>query len=166
MRSIAVQPVPAAVGRSLPSPVDIPPAGAFNTRGQKDGPPVSEDVSEEISIEADPAAVFCALVFKVQGTGGRKIVFLRIYAGTVREGDTLLNSSAGKRERVMRSYRLHAARRESRGPASAGAIVTVPGLKEAQTGDTLVDEEPMVFRAPITTRRPVTSLIYTTKNSE
>ena len=119
-----------------------------------------------VFIAPDPAAPVCALAFKVQMSGGRKIVFLRLYAGTLREGDTLVNAGTGVRERVMRLYRLHADQRENLDQACAGDIVAVQGLKEAQTGDTLVGNGPLVLLESLRTWRPVISLAFEPKNVE
>ena len=119
-----------------------------------------------VFIAPDPAAPVCALAFKVQMSGGRKIVFLRLYAGSLREGDTLINAGTGARERVMRLYRLHADQRENLEQACAGDIVAVQGLKEAQTGDTLVGGGPLVLLEALRTWRPVISLAFEPKNVE
>ena len=155
LRNMGVQPVLDAVCRYLPSPLDLPPAVAHTVEDGK-----------AVSIAADPKAKACALVFKVVMSGGRKIVFIRLYSGAVREGATLINAGSGKRERVMRLYRLHAEQRENLEEASAGDIVAVQGLKDAQTGDTLVSEPPLVLLEALRTWRPVISLAFEPKNSE
>ena len=166
LRNIGVQPVLDAVCRYLPSPLDIPPAVAFRAGESRKSKAARQDAPERLEVATDPEATVCALVFKVQVSGGRKIVFLRLYAGTLREGETLLNSTTGKRERVMRLYRLHADRRENLESARAGDIVAVQGLKEAQTGDTLVGAEPLLLLEPIRAWKPVISLAFEPKNSE
>lgn len=155
LHNMGVQPVLDAVCRYLPSPLDIPPAVAHTVESK-----------EVVDIVADPKAKTCALVFKVVISGGRKIVFVRLYSGTVREGEALINAGSGKRERVMRLYRLHAEQRENLAEASAGDIVALQGLKEAQTGDTLVSAPPLVLLEPLRTWRPVISLAFEPKNSE
>ena len=145
-------------------------AGA--SRARQAPPDGAEDVQggsgnrNMASIAPDPAAPVCALAFKVQMAGGRKIVFLRLYAGTLREGDTLMNSGTGVRERVMRLYRLHADQRETLEEACTGDIVAVQGLKETQTGDTLISGGPPVLLEALRTWRPVISLAFEPKNVE
>ena len=194
LRNIGVQPVLDAVCRYLPGPLDIPPVmariadkpekreRAAVLRRQIEGKAGDEIVSrprhaasgetgeaasrDMAGIAADPAAPVCALAFKVQMAGGRKIVFLRLYAGTLREGDALVNSGTGARERVMRLYRLHADQRETLEEACAGDIVAVQGLKETRTGDTLVSGGPLVLLEALRTWRPVISLAFEPKNAE
>lgn len=119
-----------------------------------------------VPVLSDPEAPVCALAFKVLMNGGRRTVFLRLYAGTLRAGDSLLNSSSGRFERVMRLYRLYADRHESLEEACAGDIVAVHGLKETRTGDTLVRREPALLLEPLRTWPPVISLAFEPKNAE
>lgn len=165
LRNIGVQPVLDAVCAYLPGPLDVPPAIAF---AAGDGKKASDGDGKAatVKVSADPDAPLCALVFKVVMNDGRKTVFLRLYSGTLKEGETVLNSSTGKRERVMRLYRLHADRRENLEQAYAGDIVAVQGLKEAQTGDTLVSKEPLISLETLRTWRPVISLAFEPRNSE
>lgn len=119
-----------------------------------------------VPVLSDPEAPVCALAFKVLMSGGRGTVFLRLYAGTLRAGDTLLNSSSGRFERVMRLYRLHADRHENLEEACAGDIVAVHGLKETLTGDTLVSREPALLLEPLRTWPSVISLAFEPRNAE
>lgn len=155
LRNMGVQPVLDAVCRYLPSPLDAPPAGAHD-----------RETGSAVSIAAKPEGKVSALVFKVLMSGGRKTLFLRLYSGTVKEGDMLINAASGKKERVMRLYRLHADQRENLSSASAGDIVAVQGCKEARTGDTLVSAPPLVLLEPLRTWRPVISLAFEPQNSE
>lgn len=164
LRNIGVQPVLDGVCAYLPSPQDLPPALAYKS-GRRGG--AAEGGEEErVAIAADPEAPLCALVFKVLMSQGRKTLFLRLYAGALKEGDAVLVASSGKRERVMRLYRLYADRRENLAEALCGDIVAVQGPKEAQTGDTLVGKEPLVALEPLRSWRPVMSLAFEPRNSE
>ena len=155
LRNMGVQPVLDGICRYLPSPVDLPAALAHRV-----------DTGEAIDIAPDSSLPLCALVFKVVMTGGRKTIFLRLYAGKLKEGETVLLCPGGKRERAMRLYRLHADRREALGEAFAGDIVAVQGMKEARTGDTLVSTGPLLLLEPLRSWRPVISLAFEPKNSE
>lgn len=165
LHNIGVQPVLDAVCAYLPGPGDVAPPKAFKT-GKRGLGGDAEQQAEKVVIAPVPEAPLCALVFKVVMSGGRKTLFLRIYAGTLKEGDTVLVAASGKRERVMRLYRLHADRRENLEQAFAGDIVAVQGPKEARTGDTLVGREPLVSLEPLRSWRPVISLAFEPRNSE
>ena len=143
------------------APADGSPVGLAGPEGGASG-----EGGGLVLVAPDPDAPVCALAFKVQISGGRKIVFLRLYAGTLREGDTLVNAGTGARERVMRLYRLHADQRENLEQACAGDIVAAQGLKEAQTGDTLVGGGPLLLLEALRTWRPVISLAFEPKNVE
>jgi len=83
------------------------------------------------------------------------LTFTRIYSGTIKKGDTILNSFTGKTERVSRMVEMHADDRNEVDTAQAGDIVAIVGLKNVQTGHTLCDEKhpatlkPMVFPDPV-----------------
>jgi elongation factor G len=133
-----VQPMLDAVVWYLPSPLDIPPARG---RDPKTG--------EEVERPADDKAPFAALAFKImadQHLG--KLVFTRVYSGMAAQGDPVLNSTSGKKERIGRIVQMHANHREPRDVAYAGDIVALVGLKQVTTGDTLCDaSEPVLLEA-------------------
>ncbi|MBD5641989.1 MAG: GTP-binding protein, partial [Desulfovibrio sp.] len=100
LRNSGVQPLLDAISQYLPSPLDLPPAIGIDDRGS------------EVEIRPDAAAPAAGLVFKVLMEGGRKTAFVRLYSGTVAEGQTLVNSRTGKTDRLGRLFRLNADRRE------------------------------------------------------
>ena len=120
----------------LPSPLEIPPVKGVDLRN-----------GEEVVRHPDPKGPFSALAFKVlvDPFVGR-VVYTRIYCGTLHTGMTVFNANTKKKERVGRILRVHASKREDIESASAGTIVALPGLKNTQTGDTLCDErEPIIL---------------------
>jgi elongation factor G len=88
-----------------------------------------------------------ALAFKImadQHLG--KLVFARIYSGMLAQGDTVLNSTRDRKERIGRIVQMHANHREPRDVAYAGDIIALVGLKHTTTGDTLCDQhDPIVL---------------------
>ena len=139
-----VQPLLDGVVDYLPSPVDIPPVEGTGPKG---------DVETR---NADPSAPFAALAFKIMVDPyvGR-LTFARIYSGTLKTGQSVLNSSTGNKERIGRILQMHANHREDKEEAHAGNIVALVGLKKVATGDTLCDPnrpialEAMVFPEPV-----------------
>ena len=89
----------------------------------------------------------------VQGGGtdpyvGR-LVFLRIYSGSVEAGAAVRNVSRGKRERMGRLLRMHANHREELQQITAGNICAAVGLKDTFTGDTICsDHKPLILEPP------------------
>jgi len=155
LRNKGIQPLLGAVADYLPSPLDIPPVPALR--------PGSAEVE---SVRCDPKGSFCALAFKVQSDEGRKLTFIRIYAGTLRAGDSLFNVSRGCQEKAARLFRMHAHKRERIDEALAGDIVAVAGLKEALTGDTLCDPAHPLLLGGLTVPEPVVSLAVEPKGTE
>jgi len=83
------------------------------------------------------------------------LTFTRIYSGTLNKGDTMLNSTKGKKERVGRMMMMHSIDREEITEAFAGDIIALAGLKDTTTGDTIcavndpVVLETMTFPDPV-----------------
>ena len=141
----AVQPLLDAVCWYLPSPVDLPPY-----RGTQ------PQTGESIARAPDDMEPFSALAFKIMSDPfvGR-LTYLRIYSGTLKSGDQILNSMRERKERIGRILQMHANHREDKSAVFAGDIVAVVGLKQTLTGDTLCDPndpvllEEMNFPAPV-----------------
>ncbi|GLW06053.1 elongation factor G 2 [Microtetraspora sp. NBRC 13810] len=135
-RDRGIEPLLDAVVAYLPSPADMPPVS-----GGHDG-----EVRERA---ADPAAPFAALVFKVNSTATGRLTYLRVYSGTMRKGDVVLDAGAGRTERISRVLRVQADRHTEVDLAAAGDIVAVAGPKAARTGATLcAPAAPLVLERP------------------
>jgi elongation factor G len=130
----------------LPSPLEVPP-----TVGVLPG---SEQKIERRPMDKEPLA---ALAFKVQMDQGRKMVYLRIYSGTIHAGEDVLNVRLHKQEKVARLLQIHANRRERIQSAGAGNIVAAMGLKLTATGDTISDPEHPILLERIDSYEPVIS---------
>lgn len=155
LRNIGVQPLLDGIEAYLPSPLDARPPDAVDTR---DG--------STVSVQPDPGAPLCALVFKVYMEGGRKLALLRLYAGTLTEGAACRNVSRGADERATRIFHLHAGRREAVDKAFAGDIVAVQGLKSVRTGDSIATLARPLLLENIAAYIPVISLALEPKNTE
>ncbi|WP_027821135.1 elongation factor G [Paraburkholderia bannensis] len=128
----------------LPSPVDIPPVTGELENGEKAERRAADDEK------------FSALAFKIMTDPFvGQLIFFRAYSGVVNSGDTVLNSTKGKKERLGRILQMHANNREEIKEVRAGDIAAAVGLKEATTGDTLCDPqnpiilERMIFPEPV-----------------
>jgi elongation factor G len=152
LRNRGVQPAMDGVVHYLPAPQDAPPVEGTDPR---DGGPVLREPSA--------SAPFSALAFKVVMEEGRRTVYLRIYSGTLSEGDTLLNPAAGVEEKVSRLFSMHAGKKERIERATAGDIVAVRGIRTAGTGDTLCDPAAPVLLESIDVRKPVVSIVVEPK---
>ncbi len=137
-----------AVISYLPSPLDIPP---IHGERLKDG------VEEER--ETSDSAPFSALAFKVATDPFvGQLVYLRVYAGTVKAGTHIYNSNNESKERLSRIVRMHANQREEVPELYAGDIAAAVGLKKTTTGDTLCDIVNPIILEKITFPEPVISI--------
>ena len=141
-----VQPLLDAILAYLPSPAELEPVTGFK--------PGTEDV--EIKRDPKDTEPFTALAFKIMTDPHvGKLTYFRVYAGSLKKGDTVLNTSTGKKERFGRLLRMHANHREDIDAVFTGDIVAGVGLKNTTTGDTLADPshpiqlESMTFPAPV-----------------
>jgi len=153
LKNKGVQVLLDAVVDFLPSPADIPPVRGTDENG------------EIIELPPDDAAPLSALVFKiVTDPYVGRLAYFRVYSGVVSQGQTLNNSTKGKRERIGRLIRMHADRREDITEVRAGDIGAVLGLKETFTGDTLCDNKKVVLEN-ISFPEPVISIAIEPKSS-
>ena len=129
-----------AVVDYLPSPLDKPPIEGID--------PQQHDVTLTRAVEDD--APLSALAFKIINDPFGKLCFIRVYSGTIRTGDTVLNPRTGKTERVGRLVKMHANKREDVTEVLAGDICACVGLKDLKTGDTLSDPSHPIALGAIT----------------
>ncbi|MCX7750471.1 MAG: elongation factor G [Candidatus Bipolaricaulota bacterium] len=133
--NIGVQPVLDAVVDFLPSPDEAPPVHGFTLDGG------------EVFRRPSPDDPFLALVFKVATDPyAERLLYTRIYAGRVTEGEVVLNATTGRKVRLVRLFRLHANQRERIEGAGAGDIVGVLASGPVLTGETLTHpDHPLVL---------------------
>jgi len=116
-----------AVVDYLPSPLDKPPVEGPNPNHLETIEVRKPDDNEPLS----------ALAFKIINDPFGKLCFVRVYSGSLKTGDTILNPRTGKTDRIGRLVKMHANKREDISEILAGDICAVVGLKELKTGDTL-----------------------------
>jgi elongation factor G len=140
-----VQPLLDAVIDYLPSPLDVPPVQGVD-------PKTEAEATRDASLE-EP---FSALAFKVMSDPYvGKLTYFRVYSGTLKAGDRVLNTTNGKTERVGRILQMHANHREEREEITAGEIAAGVGLKQTTTGDTLAVESAPIVLESMTFPEPV-----------
>ena len=134
-----VQPLLNAVIDYLPSPLDVVDYMGFA--------PGDESEERNIPRRADDNMPFSGLAFKIMndpfvGT----LTFTRLYSGVLNKGDSISNSTKGRKERIGRMMMMHSNDREEIEEAFAGDIIALAGLKETTTGDTLCSlKEPVIL---------------------
>lgn len=134
-RNRGVEPLLDAVVDYLPAPEDI--------------------VRDDDEPASDPQGPFAALAFKVAADGHGAKVFVRVYRGTLRRGDTVLDANTGRLERVGRLYEVRAADHVEVDALRAGDIAAIVGLKDTLTGHTLCDPAHPVRLESISVPEPV-----------
>ena len=140
-----VQMILDAIVDYLPNPTEVEPQPEVDLDGTPTG---------EFAI-VDPSRPMRSLAFKIMDDRFGALTFTRIYTGSIKKGDTVLNTFTGKTERIGRIVEMHADERIELDRAQAGDIVALIGLKNTQTGHTLCDQkapatlEPMVFPDPV-----------------
>ena len=128
-----------AVCAYLPSPEDS---------GAVEGHAI-DDPDEVLTREPSPEAPMCALAFKIATDPyvGR-LVFSRVYSGSIDAGSYCLNSRSGKKERISRLFQMHSNKQNPMEKIGCGDIGAGVGFKDIRTGDTLCDENaPIVLEA-------------------
>jgi elongation factor G len=156
-----VQPMLNAVIDYLPGPLDVPAYMGFA--------PGDEEETRNIARSADDSQPFAGLAFKIMNDPFvGSLTFTRIYSGSLKKGDQMMNSTKGKRERVGRMMMMHAINREEIDEAFAGDIIALAGLKDTTTGDSLCDPNKPVVLETMTFPEPVIEIAIEpkTKNDQ
>ncbi|HZY63301.1 MAG TPA: elongation factor G [Edaphobacter sp.] len=138
-----------AVVDYLPSPLDIPPVVGSNP----------DNIEEKIVRKTDDNEPLAALGFKIMTDPFvGQLIFIRVYSGTLKTGDSVLNPRTGKTERIGRLLKMHANKREEITEILAGDICAAVGLKNLVTGDTICTEKSPIVLESIDFPAPVIEL--------
>ena len=142
-----------AVVDYLPAPIDIPDVEGVDLAGNK--------VTRKTS-DSEP---FSALAFKIATDPYvGKLAFFRVYSGTCNAGDTILNATKDKKDRMGRILLMHANHRQDLDKVYAGDIAAAVGLKEVGTGDTLCDPDHPVILESMEFPEPVIDIAIEPKD--
>ena len=142
-----VQSVLESVVNYLPSPLDLPPMEGEDKQGRP------------VEIKPDDSAKLAGLAFKLMNDGYvGKLVFFRVYSGSISKGSVLHNPRTGKTERISRLLVMKADAREDIDTAYSGDICALVGARDVVTGDTLCTKGFDVRLEPPTFPEPVISM--------
>jgi len=144
LKNKGIQPLLNAVVDYLPSPAEVPPVVGLEP-----------ETGDEIERRAANSEPLTALLFKVAMMEGRRLVFLRIYSGTVSAGQEIFNPRLKKKEKIARLFQMQSHKKNRIEKAVAGDIVVAMGVKLSATGDTLCQASDQIvlpgmeFTAPV-----------------
>ncbi len=145
-----VQPLLDAVLDYLPAPDDREGIRVAAEEGQEDADPSTRRL-----IKVDPKGNFSGLAFKIINDKYGTLTFVRVYSGSLKSGDQVMNTTKDHKERIGRMFQMHADKRAEIKEVQAGDIAAFVGLKDTGTGDTLADAgdpvvlERMAFPVPV-----------------
>lgn len=139
----------------LPAPDEVPAIRGQNLR------------AGELTRKSDDDEPFSSLSFKIAtdpyvGT----LTFFRVYSGVLKSGDTVLNATKNKRERIGRILQMHSNNRQEIKEVRAGDIAAAVGLKDVTTGDTLCDADKPIILEKMEFPEPVISIAVEPKSKE
>ena len=127
LKNTGVQLLLDAIVEYLPSPLDIPPATG-----------IKKKTNEKIDIYPNINEPFSALAYKVQmDKYVGKLIYVRVYSGSIKRSGTILNQTTGKRERISRILQMHSNKKKDIFELKAGDIAALVGPKNIRTGDTI-----------------------------
>jgi elongation factor G len=150
-----VQNILDAVVDYLPCPTEVDPQPLTDEEGEPNGKFALVSAEE----------TFKALAFKITDDRFGSLTFVRIYSGTLKKGDTIMNAATGKTERVGRMCEMQADERNELTSAQAGDIIAIVGMKtNVQTGHTLCDPKNPIILEAMVFPEPVISISVTPKD--
>jgi len=153
LKRVGIPPVLNAIIDYLPSPLDMPPIQGFDPKTNQ----------EKLRRPDDEAMVALAFKIVTDPFVGR-LVYLRIYSGTIKSGQQVYNAVTEKKERIGRLYQMHANDREEIMEVHGGSIVAAVGLRNTSTGETICDAKMPILLESITFPEPVISVAIEPKS--
>ncbi len=139
LRNTGVQLLMDGIVNFLPSPSEVPPAEAIDRK-----------TGDIVEVFPDSTGKFSALAFKVQNDKYvGKLIYVRVYSGSIKKSTVFLNQSSGKRERIGRIVQMFSNRKNDIDELHAGDIAAIIGPKMVSTGDTMVEDGNDILLAPI-----------------
>lgn len=127
LRSIGLRKLLDAITDLLPSPLDRPEVKAHDVK----------DKNKLIDVKLDPDGPLVALAFKISSDSHGDLTYIKLYSGTLKPGERVLNVTRDKKENITKIFHMHANSRQAMDKTYAGDIVAVVGLKDTYTGDTI-----------------------------
>jgi elongation factor G len=152
-KNTGVQKMLDTVMELLPSPIDTEKVEGTDLDGN--------DVERVTNTDE----LLSAIVFKTDSDSHNKLSYVRVYSGSLKEGDSVLNTRTGNKERISRLYQMHSNQKNSISKLDAGDIGVIVGLKDVITGDSISDLDNPISFEQISFPEPVIGYAIEVKNS-
>ncbi len=149
-----IQPLLDAVVRYLPNPSEVQNVALDLDNNE-----------QEVKLDHDPAGRVVALAFKLEDGAYGQLTYIRIYQGSLRKGDLLLNIRTGKTFKIGRLVRMHAESMTDIQEACCGDIVALFGI-DCASGDTFTSPDLNYSLTSIYVPDPVISLAVSTEGTK
>ncbi len=149
-----VQPLLDAIVEYLPSPLDIENEATDLDREDR-----------RVVLASSPGLPLVMLAFKLEVSRYGQLTYVRIYQGTLKKGDTIVNVRTGKGVKAGRLVRMHADEMEEIEFAEAGDIVAIFGI-DCASGDTFTDGQVRYTMRSMHVPAPVISLAVKPKDKK
>jgi len=151
MKNKGVQVLLDAVGDFLPNPSEI------------DNIALDQDKNEEkVHLVSEPTKPLVALAFKLEDGKFGQLTYMRIYQGSIKKGDTIINIMNQKKVKIPRLIRMHSSDMIDIEESSAGDIVAMFGV-DCASGDTFTDGKLNVTMTSMFVPNPVIELAVSPK---
>jgi len=153
-KNVGVQALLDGVGNYLPNPNEVENIALDLDNNEK-----------EIKLSSDPSLPFVALAFKLDDGRYGQLTYIRVYQGSIRKGDTIVNVRNGKKVKVGRLVRMHSDEMEDIEDTCGGDLVALFGI-ECASGDTFTDEKINCAMTSMHVPDPVISLMIKPKDNK
>ncbi len=120
---------------------------------------------EKVIMETDPSKPLVAYAFKLDDGRYGQLTYMRIYQGTMKKGDFIINTTNQKKVKIPRMVRMHSNEMVDIDSASAGDIVALFGV-DCASGDTFTDGSINVAMSSMFIPEAVISLAVAPKSKD
>ena len=120
---------------------------------------------QEVVLKSEDNAPLVCYAFKLVNDRYGQLTYIRVYQGTIKKGDSIVNMATGKKVGVGRLVRMHADEMVDITEAGAGDIVALFGI-DCASGTTFTDGKNKFNMTSMHVPNPVIELVIEAKNRD